>query len=78
MIRLDAKRVEARLVHVPHGSSEYEIVRAWRERKYSGDEGGRAAAETAAHGAVVSVGELLTGRAKRTEPGDPLYRVDPR
>ncbi len=78
VIRIDAKRVEARLVHVPHGSDEYEAVRAGRARKYSGDEGGRAAAETAAHGAVVKVGEALTGRSKRKEPGDRLYRVDPR
>jgi len=77
-IRLDGRRVEARLVHVPHGSDEYVIVRAGRERKYSGDEGGRAAAETAAHGAVVEVGEALTGRSSRNEPGDRLYRVDPR
>jgi hypothetical protein len=49
-----------------------------RERKYAGDEGGRAAAETAAHGAVVEVGEALTGRARRSEPGDRMYRVAPR
>lgn len=78
VIRIDAKRVDGRLIHVPHGSAEYEAVRAGRTRKYSGDEGGRAAAETAAHGTVVDVGEVLTGRSKRTEPGDRLYRVDPR
>jgi hypothetical protein len=78
VIRIDAKRVEGRLLHVPHGSAEYEAARAGRERKYSGDEGGRAAAETAAHGTVVEVGEALTGRSKRVEPGDRLYRVDPR
>ena len=78
VIRIEGKRVEARLVHVPHGSAEYETVKAGRDRKYSGDAGGRAAAETAAHGAVVEVGEALTGRSKRKEPGDRLYRVDPR
>jgi hypothetical protein len=78
VIRIDAKRVEGRLIHVPHGSAEYEAVRAGRERKYSGDEGGRAAAETAAHDAVVDVGEALTGRSERNEPGDRLYRLDPR
>jgi hypothetical protein len=78
VIRIDGKLVKGRLVHVPHGSAEYENVRAGRERKYSGVEGGRAAAETAAHGAVVEVGEVLTGRADREEPGDRLYRVDPR
>ena len=78
VIRIDAKRVEGQLTHVPHGSAEYEAVRAGRERKYSGDEGGRAAAETAAHGAVVELGEALTGRSKREEPGDRLYRVAPR
>jgi len=78
VIRIDAKRVEGRLVHVPHGSAEYAAARAGRKRKYSGDEGGRAAAETAAHGAVVEVGEALTGRAGRNEPGDRLYRLDPR
>jgi len=78
VIRIDAKRIEGRLIHVPHGSADYEVVRAGRKRKYSGDEGGRAAAETAAHATVVDVGEVLTGRSKRTEPGDRLYRVDPR
>jgi hypothetical protein len=78
VIRIDAKRVEGRLVHVPHGTGEYESVKAGRERKYSGSEGGRAAAETAAHGAVVEWGEVLTGRAKREAPGDRLYRVDSR
>ena len=78
VIRIEGKRIEGRLVHVPHGTAEYEIVKAGRERKYSGDEGGRAAAETAAHGAVIAVGEALTGRSKRKEPGDRMYRVDPR
>jgi hypothetical protein len=78
VIRIDAKRVEGRLIHVPHGSSEYQVARSARERKYAGDEGGRAAAETAAHKAVVEVCEVLTGRATRSEPGDRLYRVAPR
>jgi hypothetical protein len=78
VIRIDAMRVAGRLIHVPHGSAEYKAVRAGRERKYSGDEGGRTAAESAAHGAVVEVGEALTGRSSRKEPGDRLYRVDPR
>ena len=78
VIRVDAKRVEARLVHVPHGSDEYANARRARERKYSGEAGGFAAAETAAHGAVVGVGETLTGRSRREEPGDRLYRVAPR
>lgn len=78
VIRIDEERVDARLSHVPHESAEYVAVRAGRKRKYSGDEGGRAGAETAAHGTVVDVGEVLTGRSKRTEPGDRLYRVDPR
>jgi hypothetical protein len=78
VIRIEAMRVEGRLIHVLHGSAEYEAARVGRTRKYSGDDGGRAAAETAAHGTVVDVGEVLTGRSKRTEPGDRLYRVDPR
>jgi hypothetical protein len=78
VIRIEGQRATARLVHVPHGSEEYLAVRAGRRIKYSGDQGGRAAAETAAHGTVVEVGELLTGRSKRAEPGDRLYRVDPR
>jgi hypothetical protein len=78
VIRIDGKLAEGRLTHVPHGTKEYEVVRAGREWKYSGAEGGRAAAETAAHGAVVEVGEALTGRSSRKEPGDRLYRVDPR
>jgi hypothetical protein len=78
VIRIDAMRVEGRLIHVPHGSAEYAAARAGRERKYSGEEGGRAGAETAAHSAVVEVGESLTGRAKRKEPGDRLYRMTPR
>jgi hypothetical protein len=78
VMRIEGRRVEGRLTHVRHGTPEYAAVRAGRERKYSGDEGGRAAAETAAHGAVVGVGEALTGRASREEPGDRLYRFDPR
>jgi hypothetical protein len=78
LIRIDGRRVEGRLSHVPHGSAEYAAVRAGRMLKYSGEEGGRAATETAAHGAVVNLGEVLTGRSTRTEPGDRLYRVDPR
>jgi len=78
VIRIDGKRAAARLVHVPHGTEEYEAVRAVRARKYSGDEGGRAAAETAAHHTVVEVGEVLTGRSQREEPGDRMYRVEPR
>lgn len=78
VIRVDAKRAKGRLIHVPHGSAEYQAVKAGRAEKYSGDEGGYAAAETAAHGTVVEVGELLTGRSKRAEPGDRLYRVDSR
>lgn len=78
VIRVDGKRIEGRLVHVPHGSAEYAAARAQRDTKYSGDEGGLAATETAAHGTVVGVGEVLTGRSKRAEPGDRLYRVAPR
>lgn len=78
VIRIDGKRVDGRLTHVPHATEEYAAVRAGRDRKYAGDEGGRAATETAAHGTVVGVGEVLTGRAQREEPGDRLYRVDPR
>ena len=74
----DGKRIDGRLAHVPHGTAEYDAVRAGRDRKYSGNEEGRAAAETAAHGTVVKVGEVLTGRSQRAEPGDRLYRVDPR
>lgn len=78
VLRVAGRRVEGRLVFVPHGSAEYAAARAAREAKYSGEGGGRAAAETAAHGAVVSVGERLTGRDQRAEPGDRLYRVVPR
>ena len=78
VIRIDEKRVDGLLVHVPHGSAEYRDVRAGRTRKYSGDEGGRAAAETSAHHAVVDVGEILTGRSQKAEPGDRLYRVGAR
>ena len=78
VIRIEGQRAEARLVHVPHGSAEYDAVKVGRTLKYSGEAGGRAAVETAAHGAVVDVGEVLTGRSKRKEPGDRLYRVDPR
>jgi hypothetical protein len=77
VIRISDKRVSGRLTHVPHGSAEYQAVRAGRARKYSGEEGGRAAAESAAHGTVVDVGEALTGRSKRAEPGDRLYRLGP-
>ena len=78
VVRIDSKRIEARLVHVPHGTPEYAAIRAGRLRKYSGAGGGRAAAEATAHNTVIAVGELLTGRAGRDEPGDRLYRIDPR
>lgn len=78
VLRIDGKRVAGRLVHVPHGTEEYEAVRAVRAHKYAGDAGGRAAAETAAHGTIVEVGEVLTGRAQREEPGDRMYRVEAR
>lgn len=75
VLRIDGQRAEARLVFVPHGSPEYESATAWRWKKYSGNAGGRAAVETAAHGTVVEVGEALTGRAQREEPGDRFYRI---
>jgi len=78
VIRIDEKRIDGRLIHVPHGSAEYLALRAGRRRKYPSVEGGHAAAETAAHGAVVAVGEALIGRSKSTGPGDRLFRVDPR
>ena len=78
VVRVDGRRAPGRLVHVPHGTAEYVNARAGRERKYSGEAGVRGAAERAAHDAVVSVGETLTGRSRREEPGDRLYRVDPR
>lgn len=75
VIRIDDKLMKGRLIHVPHGTAEYQAARAARELKYSGAEGGRAASETAAHSTVVGVGEVLTGRSKRQEPGDRLFRV---
>jgi len=78
VVRVDGRRVEGRLVHVPHGTPEYVAARAARERKYSGEGSASAAAETAAHNTVVDVGETLTGRSGRSEPGDRLYRIDPR
>ena len=78
VIRIEGKRVDARLVHVPHESPEYALVKSGRDRKYSGDAGGRAAAESSSHSTVVGVGEILTGRSQREEPGDRLYRADPR
>ncbi len=78
VVRIAGKRAAGRLVHVPHGTPEYAAARAVRERKYAGDDGARAAAESAAHGAVVGVGESLTGRDQREEPGDRLYRLAPR
>ncbi len=78
VLRIDGRRAEGRLVHVPHGTPEYTAVRAVRSRKYAGEGGGRAAAETKAHAVVLDVGESLTGRDQREEPGDRLYRIDPR
>ncbi|MDG2049335.1 MAG: hypothetical protein P8M78_04150 [Myxococcota bacterium] len=78
VVRIEDQKAAGWLVHVPHGTEEYVVARAGRSVKYSGGDGGRAAAETAAHGAVVGVGEALTGRAARSEPGDRLYRIEPR
>jgi len=78
VVRIDGRRAPARLVHVPHGTPEYQVVRAGRLAKFSGEGGVGAAAEAAAHNTVVDVGETLTGRSRRSEPGDRLYRIDPR
>ena len=78
VIRIDGRRALGRLTHVAHGTPEYDAVKLGRDRKYSGDGGGRAAAETAAHAAVVEYGEVLTGRAGSDEPGDRLFRIDRR
>ncbi|MEE3328026.1 MAG: hypothetical protein VX252_11880 [Myxococcota bacterium] len=78
VVRIDEKRAKGQLVHIPHETTEYTFVRAGRNQKYAGGEGGRAAAETAAHSTVVNVGEVLTGRDQSNEPGDRLYRIDPR
>lgn len=78
VIRIDGKRAQGQLEHVPHDTAEYGFVRTGRNAKYAGDGGGRAAAETAAHSTVVNVGEVLTGRDQRDEPGDRVYRIDPR
>jgi hypothetical protein len=78
VVRIDGRRADGRLVHIPHGTPEYEAARGGRLKKFSGAGGPLAAAETAAHNTVVEVGEQLTGRAKRSEPGDRLYRIDPR
>jgi hypothetical protein len=78
VVRIDEMLVEGHLIHVPHGTKEYVAARAARELKYSGNAGGRAATETAAHSAVVELGEVITGRSKRKEPGDRLFRVAPR
>lgn len=78
VVRIGGRRVDGRLIHVPHASAEYEVVQQGRSHKYSGAQGGRAAAESKAHSAVIDVGEILTGRSKRSEPGDRLFRFDPR
>ena len=78
VIRIDGKRAEGQLLHVPHGTAAYSAVRVGRNRKYSGDAGGRAAAETTAHSTVVDLGEVITGRAQSEEPGDRLYRISVR
>lgn len=78
VLRIEGKRANGQLVHVLHDTAEYSLARAGRSQKYAGDAGGRAAAETAAHSTVVNVGEVLTGRDQREEPGDRLYRIDPR
>ena len=78
VVRIDEKRADGLLVHVPHETSEYTRVRSGRNQKYAGESGGRAAAETAAHSTVVNVGEALTGRDQLEEPGDRIYRIDPR
>ena len=78
VIRIDDQRIEGRLTYVPHETIEYQVVMGDRNRKYSGSGGLRNAAETAAHATVVEVGETLTGRSAREEPGDRVFRFDPR
>jgi len=78
VVRIDEKRANGVLVYVPHETHEYKQVRVGRNQKYAGGNGGRAAAETAAHSTVVNVGEILTGRDQLEEPGDRIFRINPR
>ncbi len=78
VVRIGGRRIEGRLSLVPHDSGEYVAARAGRRAKYDGGTGARVSAESAAHDAVIDVGEALTGRADSDEPGDRLFRFDPR
>jgi hypothetical protein len=71
VLRLDGKRIEARLERVPEGSEEYAAALATRRSKFGSSSGGRAAAEREAAESVVRWGGQLSGAA----PKGRLYRA---
>ncbi len=71
MLRLDGKRIEARLERVPEDSPEYSAARAGRRSKFAAATETREAGELDAAGAVVLLGGQLSGRT----PNGRLYRA---
>jgi hypothetical protein len=64
VLRLDGKRIEARLERVWEHSPEYEAARTARGRKFSNTGGSRNAAERDAAESVVRWGRRLSGAPK--------------
>lgn len=70
VLRLDGKRIEARLERVAEDSPEYAAARRAREIKFKGVSEGREAAEQVAAESVVRLGSQLSDAPKSR-----LYRV---
>ncbi len=64
VLRLDGKRIEARLERIAECSPEYAAARRARESKFSGAGGGREAAEQVAAETVVQWGSQLSDAPK--------------
>jgi hypothetical protein len=73
VLRLDGKRIEARLQRVAEHSPEYAAARRTRESKFSAASGGREAVEQVAAESVVHWGGQLSDAPKGR-----LYRAIPR
>jgi hypothetical protein len=70
VLRIDGKRIEARLERVAEHSPEYAAAYGVRKRKFSGSSGGRETVEHAAAQSVVRLGNQLSDA-----PRGRLYRA---
>lgn len=72
VLRIDGRRMLARLERVAAGSAEYVAVRREQAEKFSSKRGLRAAAEARAHEGIFAAGKAVSAHAT---DGSRLYRV---